>query len=169
MFYCVFSLKMPCSSQIIVFDLLETSRDFTYLKQSSFLFSVVAELCWSDLYLSLKDEENNRVWRNPRPCKWLLMPYMWDSGRSSVIKNYLERSFCCCCCCFVSQSCLFMTLWNPMDCRRSMGFSRQECWSGLPFPFSRGSAWPRSRTYVSCIVRQIHYHWATRVAQEFLG
>jgi len=158
---------MPCSSQIIVFDLLETSRDFTYLKQSSFLFSVVAE-CWSDLYLSLKDEENNRVWRNPRPCKWLLMPYMWDSG-SSVIKNYLERSFCCCCCCFVSQSCLFMTLWNPVDCRRSMGFSRQECWSGLPFPFSRGSSWPRSRTYVSCMVRQIHYHWATRVAQEFLG
>ena len=36
-----------------------------------------------------------------------------------------------------AQSCL--TLCNPMDCAYqaplSMGFSRQECWSGLPFPF----------------------------------
>ena len=36
----------------------------------------------------------------------------------------------------VAQSCL--TLCNPMDCSlsgsSSMGFSRQECWSGLPFP-----------------------------------
>ena len=36
-----------------------------------------------------------------------------------------------------AQSCL--TLWDPMDCSLvayqalpSMGFSRQECWSGLP-------------------------------------
>ena len=36
----------------------------------------------------------------------------------------------------VSQS--FLTLGNPMDCNQpgssSMGFSRQEYWSGLPFP-----------------------------------
>ena len=39
-------------------------------------------------------------------------------------------------CCSVAQSCL--TLRDPMDCSlpgsSSMGFSRQECWSGLPFP-----------------------------------
>ena len=31
---------------------------------------------------------------------------------------------------------LGLTLWNPMDCSLpgSMGFSRQEYWSGLPFP-----------------------------------
>ena len=37
----------------------------------------------------------------------------------------------------VAQLCL--TVCNPMDCSRqslSMEFSRQECWSGLPFPFS---------------------------------
>ena len=28
--------------------------------------------------------------------------------------------------------------------------------------FSRGSSWPRDRTHVSCIGRQILYHWATR-------
>ena len=36
----------------------------------------------------------------------------------------------------IAQSCL--TLCDPMDCRppgsSSMGFSRQEYWSGLPFP-----------------------------------
>ena len=36
----------------------------------------------------------------------------------------------------IAQSC--PTLFDPMDCSLSaspsMGFSRQECWSGLPFP-----------------------------------
>ena len=37
------------------------------------------------------------------------------------------------CACSVPQSCL--TLCDPVDCSPlSMGFSRQEYWSGLPFP-----------------------------------
>ena len=46
---------------------------------------------------------------------------------------------CVCVCvhaCSVAQSCL--TIWDPVDCSPpaplSMGFSRQECWSGLPCP-----------------------------------
>ena len=31
--------------------------------------------------------------------------------------------------------------------------------------FSRGSYWPRDRSYISCIVRQNLYHWATWEAQ----
>ena len=46
------------------------------------------------------------------------------------------KSFLLCVCVLVTQSCL--TLCNPMDCSPpdslSMEFSRQECWSGLPFP-----------------------------------
>ena len=42
-----------------------------------------------------------------------------------------------CVCVLVAQSCL--TLCNPVDCSPlgalSMEFSRQEYWSGLPFPF----------------------------------
>ena len=38
---------------------------------------------------------------------------------------------------------------------QSMGFPRQEYWSGLPF----SSPW--DRTWVSCIGRKIPYHWAT--------
>ena len=34
-------------------------------------------------------------------------------------------------------------------------------WGELPFSFSRGSSWPRDPTHVSCIGRQILYHWAT--------
>ena len=43
---------------------------------------------------------------------------------------------CICCCCSVIKSCLtFVTLW-AVACQAplSMGFSRQEYWSGLPFP-----------------------------------
>ena len=37
-----------------------------------------------------------------------------------------------------------------------MGFPRQQCWSGLPFPFSRGSSRPRDRTCVSCLASGFH-------------
>ena len=36
-------------------------------------------------------------------------------------------------------------------------------WVAISFP--RTSSWPRDRTQVSCIVRKILYHWATREAQ----
>ena len=35
-------------------------------------------------------------------------------------------------CCSTAKSC--PTLCDPMDCSLSIGFSRQESWSGLPFP-----------------------------------
>ena len=46
------------------------------------------------------------------------------------------------------------TLGNSMDCivhqaPLSLEFSRQEYWSGEPFPFFRGSSLPRDRTQVS--------------------
>ena len=42
-----------------------------------------------------------------------------------------------------------------------MRFSRQEYWSGLPFPFPGESSWPKDQTRIyciSCIGRQILYH-----------
>ena len=36
----------------------------------------------------------------------------------------------------------------------SMGFSRQEYWSGLPCPLPGESSWPRDQTHVSCLL-----HW----------
>ena len=43
----------------------------------------------------------------------------------------------------------------------SMGFSRQEHWSGLLFPSPGDSSPPRIGTWVSCIGRQLLYQWAT--------
>ena len=54
----------------------------------------------------------------------------------------------------LSHSVVSNSLW-PMDCRcqaaLSKGFSRQESWSGLPFPSPGNLPRSRDRTWVSCI------------------
>ena len=65
----------------------------------------------------------------------------------------------------VTQSC--PTLCNPTDCGPtrllpSMEFSRQEYWSGLPFPTPGESSWPRNQTRVSHIAGRCFTIWATR-------
>ena len=49
----------------------------------------------------------------------------------------------------------------------SMGFSRQEYWSGLPFPSTRESSQPRDRTQVSHIVDRRFTIWATKEVSLF--
>ena len=51
--------------------------------------------------------------------------------------SILDLSPCLGCCCLVAKLC--PTLWDPVDCSSpgsslSVGFPRQEYWSGLPFP-----------------------------------
>ena len=41
---------------------------------------------------------------------------------------------CVCVCYLLSHVCLFVTLGTAAFPPLSMRFSRQECWSGLPFP-----------------------------------
>ena len=55
-----------------------------------------------------------------------------------------------------------MVLQAPL----SMGFSRQEYWSGLPVPFSRGFSWSRNRTWVSHIIGRFFNIWPTREASH---
>ena len=55
---------------------------------------------------------------------------------------------------------LFATPWTVAYHTPSMGVSRQEYWSGLPFP-SRGFSQPRDQTRVSCIVGRFFTVWAT--------
>ena len=59
---------------------------------------------------------------------------------------------------------LFVTL--SVDCIAcqvplSMGFFRQEYWSGLPFPIPRDLPDPEIEPSSPCIGRWILYHWAT--------
>ena len=55
------------------------------------------------------------------------------------------------------------TLWTiASQAPLSMGFSRQECWSGLPRPPPGGSSWCRDQphiSYISCTGRQVLYHF----------
>ena len=61
----------------------------------------------------------------------------------------------------VAQSC--PTLCDPMDYQAppSMGFSRQECWSGLPFPSPGDLPNPGIEPWVSCIAGEFFTIWVT--------
>ena len=57
---------------------------------------------------------------------------------------------------------LFATPWTVTHkAPLSMRFPRQEYWSGLPFPSPGNLPDPGIQTRVSCIDRQILYHWTT--------
>ena len=79
---------------------------------------------------------------------------------------YLPISFVNCACVkLLSHVRLFATLWTvARQAPLSMRFSRQEYWSGLPFPSPRGSSRPRDRTRVSCIAGRCFILSATREA-----
>ena len=52
----------------------------------------------------------------------------------------------------------------------SMGFSRQEYWSGLPFPSpGAGSSQPRDQIRVCCIASLLFINWATRKTPVAVG
>ena len=63
---------------------------------------------------------------------------------------------------------LFAILWTVAYwAPPSMGFSRQEYWSGFAISFSRGSSRPRDRTRVSHIGGRRFNLWATREAIHY--
>ena len=66
-------------------------------------------------------------------------------------------------CCLVAQSCL--TFATPCtvagQAPLSMGFPREEYWSALPFA-TQDISQHRDQTYISCIGRQVLYHWTTK-------
>ena len=83
--------------------------------------------------------------------------YTLDSAR-----GFLQRESYVCA---QLLSCVFVTPWTvghqgPL----SMGFPRQEYWSGLPFPSPGESSWLRGQTQVSCITVRFFTVWATRQA-----
>ena len=80
---------------------------------------------------------------------------------SALNEGYTCVCVCVCVCAVLSYSVMSnsATLWT-VACQAplSMGFSRQEYWSGLPF---LPPSWPRDQTWASCIGRWILYHWVT--------
>ena len=72
------------------------------------------------------------------------------------------------CCCLVHKSC--PTFCDPMNCSPIgspvHGISQERILEWVSISFSKGSAWTRNQTLISCIGRWILYPWATREAQH---
>ena len=94
----------------------------------------------------------------------LKMHAEWKLGLSFIINKITKWSPCraCMLTCF---SCfwLFVMLWTVVcQAPLSMGFSRQEYWSGLPCPPPGESSWPRDWSHISYLPfvnRWILYHF----------
>ena len=72
------------------------------------------------------------------------------------------------CACELAPS--YLTLYDPMGCSLPgspvHGILQAGILEWVAISFSRGSSWPRDRTCVSCIGRQILYRWAPWKAPE---
>ena len=70
------------------------------------------------------------------------------------------RKIVVCCCYLVVNLCPILVQLMSQQGLLSMGFPRHENW-WIAISFSGGSSQPRDLTHVSCLSRQILYHWAT--------
>ena len=69
-----------------------------------------------------------------------------------------------CWCCLLAKSCrtLFNTMHHtPQAPTSAHEISQARILEGVAISFFGGSSWPRDRTHISCIGRQVLYHWAT--------
>ena len=66
-----------------------------------------------------------------------------------------------------------LTLCNPMDCSPSgsslYGILQARILEWVAISFSKGSSWPRNRTWVSCTAGRFSIIRATREAQFYIG
>ena len=81
---------------------------------------------------------------------------------SSNLNAFFFLVCVCVCVCAHGQSCLCLTLYDPMDYNPPgssvHGIFQPRILEWVAISFSRGSSWPRDRTRVSCIGMQILYH-----------
>ena len=81
---------------------------------------------------------------------WFTLGYTWYQNPKKMWQNLKV---------LISCVQLFATPWTVAhQVSLSMGFSRQEYWSGLPFPSPGGSSRPRDWTCISCIGRWSLYY-----------
>ena len=77
------------------------------------------------------------------------------------------RPPCFCCCYFVTKSCPTLEQTVGHQAPLSMGFSRQEYWSGLLFPSPGDLPNPGIRPLSTALEGRFLYHWATRKGCSF--
>ena len=65
-----------------------------------------------------------------------------------------------CVCLQLSRVRFFVTPWTTAcQVPLSIGYSRQEYWTGLPYTSPGDLSQPGDQTYISCIGRLVLYHW----------
>ena len=118
------------------------------------------------------------VWRIP----WTQEPAeLWSIGSQSVRHDWSDlastqkveavqhwslpmslRAVCCAVLSCFSHVWPFDTLWT-VACQAppSMEIFQARILERVTLPSSRGSSWPRDRTWVSCITGRLFTHWAT--------
>ena len=82
-------------------------------------------------------------------------------GTDCLVCTALLKLFLRHCCCLVTQSCSTL---DPVDYSLPgfsvHGISQARTLECTVISFCWGSSWPRDRTCVSCVGRQVLYHWA---------
>ena len=100
------------------------------------------------------------------PCA--LPSFCWKHWGLLQLKLRLYLEHLLHCCCLVAKLC--PTPCDPMDCSPPgssvNGIPQVRILEGVAICFSKGYSQPRDRTHVSCIGRQVLYHWANREASE---
>ena len=108
----------------------------------------------------LRENSEGTRGKGPKILSW------WCHTSCAYILQQWIMPYMIMCACLVARSCL--THCDPMDCSplgsSVHGISQARILEWVAISFSRGSFWPRDWTWVSCIGRQILYHWATRKA-----
>ena len=99
------------------------------------------------------------TWRNRK--KFLLYPKELKAGSQRYFHGGSG---------LVAKLCPTLVIpWTEEPGRlQSVGFSRQEYWSGLPFPSPGDLPNPGIEPWVSCIVGSFFTNWATREAHIFI-
>ena len=101
----------------------------------------------------------NGHWVNSRSWWWTGRPGMLQSMGSQRVGHWATELNILMC----AQLCL--TLCDPVDCNSPgssvHGIFQARILQWVAMSSSRESSWPRDRTRVFCIGRQILYHWAT--------
>ena len=107
-------------------------------------------------------------------CSLVPLPFLkpaWTSGGSwfiycgSLAWRILSITLLACEVKLLNRVQLIVTQWTvAYQAPPSLGFSKQEYWSGLPFPSPGESSQARARTQVSCIAGGCFTIWATREA-----
>ena len=94
--------------------------------------------------------------------------YFWEYGVNVLFSRVYMYNKHCWWCCLVAKSC--PTLCDPMDysppAPLSVEFSRQDYWSGLPFPSPGDLPDPGIKPMSTALAGHILYHWAAREALE---